>query len=170
MGENLRENIGTPWSEDALLITESTILAKKWFYAKLISTSLEEHFQHFKHFKKIETLESYLAFEPTVFGRVVRTAFYVSEKKLHQKKFLEEIFMNFFWPWVNNFRLLKKKTSSVFLKMHSMNPEEHSGNFSKELSIFKIPLSFYGYDNMFYPNWQIPEKKNNPLKEKIFFS
>ena len=114
MGENLRENRGTPWSENALLITESTILAKKWFYAKLISTSLEEHFQHFK---KIETLESYLAFEPTVFGRVVRTAFYVSEKKFCNKKiFSGRNLHEFFLTLSEQFPAFEPKNFVGFLK------------------------------------------------------
>ena len=109
MVENLKMNISTIGSEEATSCYRKYNFRQKLVFSKLISTSPEEQI----FFWEIKVLESYSEFEPTIFGRVVKTAFYVSGGNFCYKEyFLEKQIIPwiFFWHWANIFRILNKKT------------------------------------------------------------
>ena len=103
-------------SEEAPFYYSKYNFRLKLVFAKLLSTTPEEHFQPLLW--NIKTSEAYSDFEQTVFGTVVITAFYLSEGTFWCKKILAETYTSwkFFWQWANSFRILNEKFLGIVVK------------------------------------------------------
>ena len=79
----------------------------------------------------------------------------LEEKNVMKKNYS---FINFSeFAQKKNFRTFSENFSWGLWKLHSTSPYEPFGAFEKNV-------------NMLSPSWQIPEKKFNPLRERIFLS
>ena len=93
--------------------------------SKLHSTRPQERFE--ESFEKFMVLLLSSVFERKIFGRVIKTAFYVSRRTFWRKTIFSKKIL-FFFPiraLSEQFLAFSKKLSAGLLKLHSMCPEEH---------------------------------------------
>ena len=94
MAENFKKNIGTLRCEEARSYYSKNNIWQKLVFWKLISTCLHENFQRF--YEKSKTLKFYSDFEPKIFGRVFKTAFYEFKRRTFWEEKTSEKVYNFF--------------------------------------------------------------------------